>query len=266
MENDTQRIQLKSADGTMRDAAIILTSPQENNEICSITLQPIGEPFLHVPLEGKPTLTCAQMEQCGHRFNAMALITHFASNTMNCPMCRAGLSDTRMDVAASFPGEKWVDSLISRVAGFNVCYGGGSRATPSMPMQLGDTSLFVVFVLFRQTDGGEEDEACMRLQCPLVWTADNDLFQISRTSARQVSNVINDMHVHSLSANVFATNFLLMGGIGNIASMQKTRLSNYMAMEGVHPHTLSISVHVNENDGIQLAAFTFHQSTATLGG
>lgn len=73
-----------------------LSEPGQGEE-CSITLEPIQEytlPFLpdSVPpavMPSQPNLTKASLP-CGHGFSALALLYHFAKNSMTCPICRAG--------------------------------------------------------------------------------------------------------------------------------------------------------------------------------
>jgi hypothetical protein len=76
----------------------------DDQEMCPLSRQPInhsGPPF-----EGccsaidpaTPTSQCAQLLQCGHRFNAVWLLFHFVSNrTSRCPICRAGKKRFRVD-------------------------------------------------------------------------------------------------------------------------------------------------------------------------
>ena len=72
-----------------------LSEPAPDEE-CSITLESIPDyrlPFLqdgpNSVLETQPNLTKASLP-CGHGFNALALLYHFAKNSMTCPICRAG--------------------------------------------------------------------------------------------------------------------------------------------------------------------------------
>ena len=73
------------------------------DEECGIGLVPIAEyrlPFMPPDhkgsvIEGQPTLTKASLP-CGHGFNAMALLYHFAKNSMTCPFCRAGHDKEQM--------------------------------------------------------------------------------------------------------------------------------------------------------------------------
>jgi hypothetical protein len=78
-------------------ANIYITEPRSNTEICSITLDPIQEnpticdfQISGTPLQSKPNHSCIQLS-CNHRFNGMALLIHFAKNSMTCPMCRSGI-------------------------------------------------------------------------------------------------------------------------------------------------------------------------------
>ena len=99
----------RRAAATLR--ALRLTAPREAGEACAITMQPIAES--EPPLADQPTLTCAELPHCGHRFAAMPLLTHFALNDMRCPMCRDGLARP-MDATKSFPACAWARALDAR--------------------------------------------------------------------------------------------------------------------------------------------------------
>jgi hypothetical protein len=85
-----------------KSVTLVLVVPAEDEE-CTITMEPIAQyrlPFL--PAEAmacvwtdRPTLTKAILP-CGHGFSAMALLYHFAKNSMTCPCCRAGHDGTQM--------------------------------------------------------------------------------------------------------------------------------------------------------------------------
>jgi hypothetical protein len=115
--------------------SIIMCIP-EAGEQCPVSLEPIGyadyiPPFSterqkkapNKPLANKraklnhtvehafsdcPTLACAQMALCGHRFDARALVTHFLCNSLNCPLCRAGHAGSSLSGLQSFPNERWI--------------------------------------------------------------------------------------------------------------------------------------------------------------
>ena len=80
-----------------RNKTLLLSmSEAAPEEECTITLEPIKDyrlPFLpdgpQCVLESLPNLTKASLP-CGHGFNALALLYHFAKNSMTCPICRAG--------------------------------------------------------------------------------------------------------------------------------------------------------------------------------
>jgi hypothetical protein len=87
--------------GKAKILALDLSEPEQDEE-CSISLEKIREyrlPFMPddpenkqgtaSPLASQPHLTKASLP-CGHGFNAMALLYHFAKNSMTCPFCRAG--------------------------------------------------------------------------------------------------------------------------------------------------------------------------------
>ena len=70
-------------------------SVPDTDEECSITLDRISEYQLefmqgaHSFVQNRPNLAKASLP-CGHSFSALALLYHFANNTMACPCCRAG--------------------------------------------------------------------------------------------------------------------------------------------------------------------------------
>lgn len=80
-----------------------LSVPGEDDE-CGIGMEPIGEYRLewlpptipHCVLEDAPSLTKATITECGHGFNALALLYHFLKNEMTCPFCRRGHARARM--------------------------------------------------------------------------------------------------------------------------------------------------------------------------
>lgn len=87
---------------------LVLAEPGEGEE-CSIALEPIQEyrlPFIETGGDQRvsddlPQLTKASLP-CRHGFNALALLYHFAKNSMTCPCCRAGHANARM-CEASIP-------------------------------------------------------------------------------------------------------------------------------------------------------------------
>ena len=297
-----EKVNLISVMGSKQGPTIILTAPRQDDEHCSITLEPIGEPpasLQFIPLSRNPLLTCAEMEVCGHRFNAMALIAHFAKNSMTCPMCRAGLAKNRMDVCASFPNEPWTalallakpqslstwpygDYLITEdndVEDEGYLIGGldSGISTPptsfsmTIPLDVREMSMFVVFLMYRNPEperqdsnnnnnennnNGDFEGPCIRLQCPLVWNHILGAYELSVTSRRQVSTIINEMRVHSIAASIFARHARLYDEFGTfpLSCMGMTRLSSDMIVElvnsmvdspGAQPlPNLKISVHM----------------------
>jgi hypothetical protein len=85
-----------------KSVALQLTAPGEDEE-CTIAMEPIAQyrlPFLPDTAaacvwEDRPALTKAILP-CGHGFSAMALLYHFAKNSMTCPCCRAGHDGVKM--------------------------------------------------------------------------------------------------------------------------------------------------------------------------
>lgn len=93
----TLQVRTPRAQRGSKTLVLRLSEPAADEE-CSITLEPMREyrlPF--VPEEeaqncvvvGEPALTKASLP-CGHGFHALALLYHFAKNSMTCPICRAG--------------------------------------------------------------------------------------------------------------------------------------------------------------------------------
>jgi len=82
---------------------LALSVPDEGEE-CGIGMDLIAEYRLewfpasvpHCVVEQKPELTKATITQCGHGFNAVALLYHFLKNDMTCPFCRGGFKGARM--------------------------------------------------------------------------------------------------------------------------------------------------------------------------
>ena len=70
-------------------------SVPDTDEECCITLDRLSEYQLefmqgaHSFVQNRPNLAKASLP-CGHSFSALALLYHFANNTMACPCCRAG--------------------------------------------------------------------------------------------------------------------------------------------------------------------------------
>ena len=80
-----------------------LTVPDTDEE-CSITMEPMSEyrlPFIPASfkkghlIKDQPRLTKATLP-CGHSFCALAVLYHFAKNSMTCPCCRAGHTNEKM--------------------------------------------------------------------------------------------------------------------------------------------------------------------------
>ncbi len=100
-----------------RFTTLQLTEAWGPDECCSITLDSICRgPEIqncvldYSPLQSKPHHKCVQLG-CGHRFNGMALLMHFAKNCMICPVCRSGIENEKLDYFLSFPGEPWLQTF-----------------------------------------------------------------------------------------------------------------------------------------------------------
>jgi hypothetical protein len=83
-----------------KSLSLTISEPEKNEE-CMIAMEPISDyrlPFMPEPavaLLSRPTLTKATLP-CGHGFNALAVLYHFAKNSMTCPCCRAGHDKVQM--------------------------------------------------------------------------------------------------------------------------------------------------------------------------
>lgn len=95
-------LQVRAALKGAKTLVLALSEPSPEEE-CSITLEPMRDyrlPFIpeeaaNCPVEGEPALTKASLP-CGHGFHALALLYHFAKNSMTCPICRAGHAKLQM--------------------------------------------------------------------------------------------------------------------------------------------------------------------------
>ena len=102
----------------------LIKAGNDEDNVCSITLDKVGvnpETLLGlpigmeiVPLANRPELKGVQLP-CQHRFNAMALIVHFAHNGMQCPMCRRGDASGRLSLSKTFGKEPWVESIEAKI-------------------------------------------------------------------------------------------------------------------------------------------------------
>ena len=96
---------------TCASVALTLSVPAPDEE-CSIGMDPIATyrldflPEKACVLKKQPELAKASLP-CGHGFNALALLYHFAKNSMTCPCCRAGHAGEQM-------GEQSIPSHIRR--------------------------------------------------------------------------------------------------------------------------------------------------------
>lgn len=93
------------------------TPALSSDETCSITMDAIdANPSIHgfeisyPPLRQFKDFKCVCLP-CSHRFNGMALLVHFSSRSMTCPLCRSGFSEDAMDFLESFRGEPWLEIM-----------------------------------------------------------------------------------------------------------------------------------------------------------
>lgn len=96
--SDSRKFTARSHGAVKQAKSICMTvTVPDQGEECVISLCPTADfrlDFLdpnedHCLFRDTPALTKASLP-CGHSFNAMALLYHFAKNSMSCPCCRAG--------------------------------------------------------------------------------------------------------------------------------------------------------------------------------
>lgn len=85
---------LHSTDKVHSTPVTFFEPPQDSDECCPITSEPIATPALEgyeseSVFKEQPELSGVQLE-CGHCFNAMALLYHWMHNHMLCPLCKQG--------------------------------------------------------------------------------------------------------------------------------------------------------------------------------
>ena len=100
-----KRLEVHSSPTEGKTVVLSMSRPDEGEE-CGIGMEPIAEyrldfippdhPGPHCVIADAPDLTKATIVDCGHGFNALALLYHFMKNDMTCPFCRGGHSKTRM--------------------------------------------------------------------------------------------------------------------------------------------------------------------------
>jgi len=276
-----------------------ITVPKNKDEICSITLDPIHEnPTMHefkitnTPIQSKPRHSCIEL-QCSHRFNGMALLVHFAKNSMTCPMCRAGIQD-KMNFWASFPHEPWLEIMQNIIASDqpvsnhmpeNMIFANVSRRFPSSfvlreftrdlesledgPVIRNDAYQiaqdFVVTAIFymyrtHTTENQQNEAPALSLQCTLSVNDTRRGYTISSTFARIISEAINDLDLKSISATIYARNLMHNSTVG-IATMNRTELSreqNEIVAE-VSPPIYSITIRLDH--GPRMIEFDNNQAT-----
>ena len=104
-EEGSQRLTVHASRDEKKTVLLSLSQPAEGEE-CGIGMEPIAEyrleffpeehPGPHCVIAEAPQLTKATIVDCGHGFNALALLYHFAKNDMTCPFCRGGHSKLSM--------------------------------------------------------------------------------------------------------------------------------------------------------------------------
>lgn len=97
-----------------QELQLSLCTPKDDQEQCPITQDVItahdeaNEELPHALMQTHPELTCFEIVQCKHRFNARALLLHFMYNKLNCPLCRHG-TNAPVDLSSgTLAEESWV--------------------------------------------------------------------------------------------------------------------------------------------------------------
>jgi hypothetical protein len=178
---------VRSVNGGSRykSTLLSLSEPAEGEE-CTIGLEPISgyrlsfmpqESSLSV-LEDQPALTKASLP-CGHGFSALALLYHFAKNSMTCPYCRAGHAKILMSeqsipahvrghftrhLAAMYAEENREQSELDAVEATRVMEQEVRRSSGFLPLSR------VVLLLFAydSMDGSGAAEPMLALELPLT--------------------------------------------------------------------------------------------------
>ena len=105
-----RKVLIENGQHTTMVASVRNCKAVDDGEICPLSLDPINHsppPFETNMDEEKPMMVfdtlkpdhrCIQL-QCGHRFNAIWILFHFAKkNTFKCPLCRTGHGSFRFQI------------------------------------------------------------------------------------------------------------------------------------------------------------------------
>jgi len=230
----------------------------EGADMCSITLEPVGhnpETLLGVkigsavvPLKSKPTCVAARLS-CGHCFNGMAVLVHFAKNSMECPLCRCGSSEHTLDLSQSFPSEPWVPALQNSILASNMAAHASALPTSILlgmrSADLGDIPVHATFVLYNNhpiTDDGSArarfPTVAMRCRLEIIpqmpFLDDDPMtlaswfttshppplqYRLPSVFARLLQDHINDMHAAQIHIHVYAA---YQGIVFDMAQMHAT--------------------------------------------
>lgn len=271
---------LHSARDHSQTLSVLLTQPRSEDETCSITLDNISEnPTIHgfkienPPLENHPNHFCMQILLCNHRFNAMSLILHFSTNSMTCPMCRAGLHDDTLNFSASFPHEPWLDVIQNLSYKSNNDEENYRNTTvhlviPSMLFQSGirpwirnnnqhiledgpvipnnNLNLRAHFQMFQQEQDNNNEHPIITFQSALEYMPHGNGYTISNNFRRIITNGIQDIGITSMSAIIFALN-IESGNEVQIATMRRIPIHSNMSeiTAEVSPPIYSIRINLN---------------------
>jgi hypothetical protein len=193
---------------TGHSQTVILFAPSDSPEICSITLEPIdintdtllGVAIKTGPVSAYPELVAARL-QCGHCFNAMALLVNFAKNRMQCPLCRKGSHNSQLDLQRHFKTEPWLKAVCDAV--------GVSQLPPAIFV---DVPVHATFVLY----GTVAVDAPLALDFPLhkrpsiamrclletVQRRAPTQYRLPSTFARSIEQQIRDMDIAFLQVHM----------------------------------------------------------------
>jgi len=202
---------------TGHSQAVTLFAPSDSPEICSITLEPLGvnaDTLLGVaittgPVSVYPELTAARL-QCGHSFNAMALLVNFAKNRMQCPLCRKGSHSSQLDLRRNFRAEPWLKA---------VCAAVGVSSLP--PIVFVDIPVHATFVLYGKVAADvplhKRPAIAMRCLLEMVQRAVPTQYRLPSAFARRIEQQIRDMdmaliqvHMHHAAAGGIMMNMAHM--------------------------------------------------------
>ena len=181
---------------------VVLFAP-EDSSLCSITLEPLavntpmwGLDLKAGPVSAHPTLMAVRLK-CGHCFNAMALLIHFAKNTMQCPLCRRGSHSSRLNLRRHFGSEPWLRAVEASIG----------REPPAQSLTFVDIPVHATFMLYGTGDRELHRLPTVAMRCllELVHRRAPMQYRMPSAFARRLEQQIRDMDVAFLQIRMYHT-------------------------------------------------------------